>query len=564
MKNLKVKNKLRLCFGVIIALTFVIAGLSLFGINQLKTQADTIVDKSLQNTDCVWRIRRNILSESRYYMLSLIENDTSKIPQYLEKASVESKENSELYEAYKSNADVDQSKIDALDATLALDKEYKNKFYTLINSNYEGAKMDAYDHYMNNLYPLIDQQAAILAEIGNEQITLAKNRIDLVNKVYLGVMIIVSITVIAALIITFILMSGLSKAILIPLEQIENASNALSQGDFSVDVNYESNDEFGITCDKIRYSFGELKRIITRTAETLGEVANGNFAVDTTLNFPGEMKGIESAEVALVKKMNNFFQEIKGSADQINSGADQVASGSQALAQGATEQASSLEELSASITEISNNVSENAQNSRKANELATISGDVAASTLKDMQEMLAAMNEISNSAENISKVIKVIDDITFQTNILSLNAAVEAARAGASGKGFAVVADEVRNLAQKSSDSAKEITTLIEGTIMSVKQGESIAHKTHDAFNELISTMKTAISTINQIASASEEQANSIQQITIGVDQISAVVQTNSATSEESAAASEELSSQANMLNSLVGQFRLSSEYGEF
>ena len=150
---------------------------------------------------------------------------------------------------------------------------------------------------------------------------------------------------------------------------------------------------------------------------------------------------------------------------------------SQALAQGATEQASSVEELSASLTEISNQVQMNAHNAKKANELATTSGEVALSTLSDMKEMLASMNEISISSDNISKVIKVIDDIAFQTNILALNAAVEAARAGSAGKGFAVVADEVRNLAAKSSEAAKETTALIETSISAVSHGEKDVYK---------------------------------------------------------------------------------------
>ena len=183
--------------------------------------------------------------------------------------------------------------------------------------------------------------------------------------------------------------------------------------------------------------------------------------------------------------------------------------------------------------------------------------DQAGESRQRMQEMLSAMEDISNSSNEIGKIIKTIEDIAFQTNILALNAAVEAARAGAAGKGFAVVADEVRNLAGKSAEASKNTSSLIEGSLHAVERGTRIANDTAKALDQLTEGVQHVAVTIEQISEASEAQAESVKQVNDGIGQISSVVQSNSATAEESAAASEELSSQAQILKDLVGRFSL-------
>ncbi|MPN13525.1 Methyl-accepting chemotaxis protein IV [bioreactor metagenome] len=174
-----------------------------------------------------------------------------------------------------------------------------------------------------------------------------------------------------------------------------------------------------------------------------------------------------------------------------------------------------------------------------------------------MSEMTAAMDEISNTSNEIGKIIKNIDDIAFQTNILALNAAVEAARAGSAGKGFAVVADEVRNLAAKSAESAKSTAALIEKAINAIDNGTKIVVRTAESLDGVISASEKSAQAIQYIADESIEQEKAVVKVNAGVEEISAVVQTNSATAQESAATSEELSGQAQLLKNLISRFKL-------
>ena len=177
-----------------------------------------------------------------------------------------------------------------------------------------------------------------------------------------------------------------------------------------------------------------------------------------------------------------------------------------------------------------------------------------------MKKLVNAMDEIASTSSEIEKIIKAIDDIAFQTNILSLNAAVEAARAGSAGKGFAVVADEVRNLAGKSAAAAKNTTALIQSTLTAIGTGGKMVTETENALSRISSKAESVAKLVDEIAEASSFQAGSVEQINIGINQISSVIQTNSATAEESSASSEELSAQAEMLQTLVSHFKLLNE----
>lgn len=346
---------------------------------------------------------------------------------------------------------------------------------------------------------------------------------------------------------------------LAPLKKISDAAGSVAQGNFNIDLNYDKKDEIGGAISGIGTVIDRIKNIIDDLQNKLGEISRGNFTLDLSDNgkYVGAYAPLLDSMQQITKQLNQTMLDIRQSSEQVSSGAEQVSDGAQALAQGSTEQASSVEELSATMNEISDKIKVTASKAKEASDLGAGAGQAVQTSNAKMAEMSAAMEDIVERSNEISKIIKTIDDIAFQTNILSLNAAIEAARAGSAGKGFAVVADEVGNLAKKSQEAAQNTALLIEETIEAVQRGGRISEETAEALNSVTEKSIKITNLVDEISDASTEQAKGVAQVTEGIDQISSVVQTNSATAQQSAAAAEELSGQANILNELVNKFQL-------
>jgi methyl-accepting chemotaxis protein len=274
--------------------------------------------------------------------------------------------------------------------------------------------------------------------------------------------------------------------------------------------------------------------------------------------FKEMFKGLKTFSTQELKETGETFRQIidglASGSDQVASAAGQVSSASQSSAQGASEQASSLEETSSALEEMASMSKANAENADKANDLMSQTTHVVGQAQSGMKETSDAMVKINEASAKIAKIIKVIEEIAFQTNLLALNAAVEAARAGEHGKGFAVVADEVRNLAHRSAQAANETAQLISDTIDRVKKGTELNSELEKSFVKVNESAGQVASLVEQITGASKAQAKGVDEINAAMIQMDKVVQQSAAGAEESSAASEELASQAQVLQQTVDQ----------
>ena len=400
--------------------------------------------------------------------------------------------------------------------------------------------------------PVAGKIKAILETMVEDQQVLLGD--DVSESVALTKMLVVIEWVLLATCVVILLIFGvvLTRSITRPLNALTEISKKIAIGDFNVEtLERKSKDELGMLAD----SFGSMIEALRQKARAVEQIAEGDLTTDVKLE--SDRDGLGKSLSQMVRSLNDVMGQVSTAIEQVSTGSSQVSQASQALSQGAAEQASSLEEISSSLNEISSQSKQNAESATEANSIAKTAVENAESGNEQMSELVGAMEKINESSAEIKKVVKVIDDIAFQINLLALNANVEAARAGKYGKGFAVVAEEVRNLAVRSAEAVKGTTRRVEESTKSIELGRGAAEKTAKQLEEIVSGSSKVADFLGEIALASKEQAQGVEQINSGLEQIDQVTQSNTASAEESASAAEELSSQAQQLKALVARFKL-------
>ena len=303
-----------------------------------------------------------------------------------------------------------------------------------------------------------------------------------------------------------------------------------------------------------------MRRMMVRPLDAAVTFANRMAAGDLTARFNGQSGGELGDLARALNQLNVNLQavvsDVRHEVDGVQVASGEIASGNQDLSARTEAQASSLAETAASMEQLTSTVEQSAGSAREAAVLAERAAQVAREGNEAMDAVVATMDEISRSSGRISEIIQVIDGISFQTNILSLNAAVEAARAGEQGRGFAVVAAEVRSLAQRTSTAAKEIKALIDESVAQIAHGGKLVHGAGATMHNIVGSVQQVNSLVGEITGAAFEQSRGLSQINQAVVQLDNVTQQNAAMVEELTAAATSLRTQSRGMNDAVGIFR--------
>lgn len=456
-----------------------------------------------------------------------------------------------------SDLELEDAEIDSLRGRIEpLHKELHASAGTALEL-YANDKGQAQQYYQETILPNLSTLVGLLEDVVERSKTLSDEYTSRLNRTIIFMHVSTCVCLVLAIISLASLVLYVMKQVVRPLIHITEQVRPLKEGNLSLNMEYHSENELGELVRTLEESLGRIEEYVGDIDRVMDELAQGNFNISTSARYIGDFQPIEDALGRFTVSISEAMGSIVKAEQNVASHAEQLSGGAQALAQGATDQASAVEELYATVDEISRSAAKNVEAVGNARRSAELTSERVTLSSGQMEKMVAAMGDIAEASQQISKIIATIEDIASQTNLLALNAAVEAARAGEAGKGFAVVASEVRVLASKSAEAVKATKSLIENSVQATDRGSHIVTEVSESLKQVQELVLESDKAISSITEAIHQEADALSQVSIGIGQISSVVQTNSASSEESAAVSTELFEQVNLLEQKTKMFRL-------
>ncbi|MBN9357964.1 MAG: MCP four helix bundle domain-containing protein [Herbaspirillum huttiense] len=513
IKNIKISARLAACFGILVAVMCLIAGVGMQSLHSISKASRIVVEDRYVKIALVMEIRENVNSAARNLRNAMLGRNPEEAKRYLDRGAANSAKTTESMNQIEKLISTPRGKelFKAIQDARATYSTSRDKLRELI---LQQKKEEATEVLFNEVIPKQDRYFDVLNDFVAFQRTLMDESVAEGQQTSDSAIALMLELSAVAILLCVLAAWWVTRSITRPLNEAVDVASAVAQGDLTVQIGETTRDETGKLLASLKAMNQNLHRIVS---------------------------------------------EVRTGSDTINTASSEIASGNLDLSSRTEEQAGALEETASAMEELTSTVKQNADNARQANSLAATASDVAVQGGSVVGQVVQTMGEINEASRKIVDIISVIDGIAFQTNILALNAAVEAARAGEQGRGFAVVASEVRTLAQRSASAAKEIKALIDDSVSRVDNGSRLVEQAGATMSEVVASVRRVTDVVAEISAASNEQSDGIEQINHAIVQMDEVTQQNAALVEQAAAAAQSLQEQSGRLVETVSIFKLSS-----
>ena len=513
--GMPIRGQLFAAFALVLLLTAVVGGFSLFSLARVNGQADALASKWLRGVGLLAEIRGAMVEMREFEVKHSRTTDASYFSEYEEKIAAAGKRGEATLMRYRALASDDAER--ELGGKLArAAAAYRKSAQTVLALGRQKKQQDAAEISDGAASMSYDESMSTLDSLSTHDFTGGAQAAVVASSIYGD-----SRRLVAALMLTAF-GAGVALALVIT---------------------------------------GQLLRQLGGEPSVAADVARGVAEGDLTTRIElraGDAESLMARLSAMQRGLIAAVSDVRSGSQNVATASAQIAAGNQDLAHRTEQQASSLQETATTMDGLGATVKNNAANARQASELARGAATVALKGGAVVGEVVETMRGINASSKRISDITAAIDSIAFQTNILALNAAVEAARAGEQGRGFAVVATEVRSLAKRSADAAREIKALISSSVEQVERGTDLVGRAGETMGEIVAAIGKVSNIVAEISSASAEQSAGVSQVGQAVSLMDEATQQNAALVEQSAAAAENMSQQAQQLVRAVAVFRLS------
>ena len=404
---------------------------------------------------------------------------------------------------------------------------------------------EAEERAVAELAPAYDDIYQQLVALMDTKVTDGDNlskRLSLVSYAVFGIVIVI---IVSSYFISMKIGDGVAVGISKPLDELKQRLRTFAQGDLEAPFPaVDSQDEIADMVGVAKNMAADLKTIISDSDKLLGKMAEGDYTVSSDMEdkYTGDFIGLLMAMRQMKTQMNDVMSHINEISSLVTAGSNNLAQAAQEIAEGTMDQSAAIEELQATFADITGGVEKTSEKLNDTYRIAQEYAEEADHSHTEMQGMVDVIGRINDTSKQIENIISEIEDIASQTNLLSLNAAIEA---------------QIRSLSEQSAKAAVDTRQLIESAIAVSNEGNEAAERVSTSIEKVINGMKEVADSSQKLSEIAEEQAKAMEQAEAGINQISDVVQSNSANAEETSATSEELSAQAETMNELISKFIL-------